>query len=521
MELLAGLGLFFAGVKMVGSSLKQMTSRRFRKLVSLWAANSFVASLLGIAIILVTQSTSAVTFIIVSLISSGLLTVRKALPMIIWANGGCAILVLIVMLDINPVILLVLGAAGVCLYLEKPEKYHSAVSALFGLGLLFYGLNFIKAGAAPIAEMDWLFTYLHDSRHAYIFSFVLGAFLSFIVQSSAAVSVVAIAMTQAGMFTVNETMLIIYGTNLGSSLTVWLLSASLKGTTRQLAMAQVFFNIAGCFLFLILFLAEIVFQIPLVKHFVLSISSQIEQQMAYVYFLFNFCTAVILSFAITPLSGLLARFWPPTAQEDRSKLKYLHERAIEDPETAMDLVSKEQLRMLSLAEELMPELRNRTASTIAPVHQSFVALSGEVGSFLTDLADKDMGSRTSEHLLNLLNRQDLLVSIEENIYLLTKNLQEAIQSSALAPLADNLLEGLDTILLTSIGAMESGGSDLQILTTITGDRSRMMEEVRHQYLNNEERLDAKEKSALLYITNLFERIVWLSGRLAASLEKAQ
>src|SRR5438105_1719374 len=110
-SLLAGLGFFFAGVKLVGANLKQMTTRRIRLLVARWSESPLWAALLGVVIVLITQSGSAVTFIIVTLIASGMITVRRALPMVVWANGGGSLLVLVVMLDIRSFILLLLGIA--------------------------------------------------------------------------------------------------------------------------------------------------------------------------------------------------------------------------------------------------------------------------------------------------------------------------------------------------------------------------------------------------------------------------
>ena len=522
-SLLAGLGLFFTGVKMVGSHLKQMTSRRIRLLVSKWAGNNLLAGFLGAIIILITQSTAAMTFIIISLISSGMLNVRRALPMLIWGNGGASVLVLVVMLDIKSIVFLVLGISGLAYYFEKPFRYRNLSGAVLGLGLLFFGLQWIRIHAVPLAELEWFKSVLYQTKNSYLLALAAGTLLSFVVQSSAAVTVVAIAMTQAGLFSINQTMMIIYGTNLGGSATMWLLSAGIKGTSKQMAMAQILFNLIGCLVFIPLFYLEVYADVPLVKHLVTMTGHGIEKQMAYVYALFNLFTAFLMSFFLNPLYRILVRFWPPTEEEDKSKVQFIHDQALQDPETALDLVEKEQSRLLKLIPEYLEGVRTARTSkqsfSCHATHNAFGVVAAEVQAFMSDLVDKNLSHLTSERLVNLLNRHSLLVSIEENTYRLAETLATSGHSEALKNLFHSFVEGLDTILLTALDAMEAkNASELKMLISITEDRGNMMEKVRNTYLAGEKALEQQDKSVLLYVTNLFERIVWMTGKLGSLLQ---
>src|SRR5437867_995852 len=225
---LAGIGLFFTGVKLVSSNLKQMTSRRFRLLVSRWTGNGWRAGLLGAVAGAVTQSASAIAFLIISLISSGLITVRNALPIMTWANVGLSSLVLLATLNIELMILYLIGIAGVCFAFDKPAKSRTAMAALFGIGLLFLGLQTVRMGTAPLEKLSWFQLLLNRTHSSYAFAFVVGALLTFVAQSSVAVSLIAITMTGAGLFTTDQTIMLIYGTNVGDSCITWFLSSGLK-----------------------------------------------------------------------------------------------------------------------------------------------------------------------------------------------------------------------------------------------------------------------------------------------------
>ena len=124
---LAGLGLFFVGIKLLRDNAKQIISRRFRMFVSKWMESSLRASSLGVLSGFATQSTSVATFITASLTSSGLTTVRKALPVIIWANAGCSTLVLLAVLDIKYAVLIILTISSICFAFDKPTKHRYAI----------------------------------------------------------------------------------------------------------------------------------------------------------------------------------------------------------------------------------------------------------------------------------------------------------------------------------------------------------------------------------------------------------
>ena len=84
-----------------------------------------------------------------------ILIVRRALPVIFWANAGASLLVLVAVLEVKVFFLFALGLAGLSLAFERPSRYQPLATALFGISMVFYGLAMLRAGAAPLAEMKW------------------------------------------------------------------------------------------------------------------------------------------------------------------------------------------------------------------------------------------------------------------------------------------------------------------------------------------------------------------------------
>src|SRR5262245_61653264 len=91
-NVIAGLGLFFSGLRIVDANLRQATGRQLRAIIARLTQRPAVAAVIGMLAGALVQSSSGIVFILVSLVSSGLTTVRRALPIVTWANVGCCAL---------------------------------------------------------------------------------------------------------------------------------------------------------------------------------------------------------------------------------------------------------------------------------------------------------------------------------------------------------------------------------------------------------------------------------------------
>ena len=98
-----GLGLFIVGMWLLTENLKVLATRRLRRAAGRWTGNRFSALVWGALVGAITQSMSAMTFIVVSILRSGLITTRGALALILGGSVGVSALVVIVTFDIKVV----------------------------------------------------------------------------------------------------------------------------------------------------------------------------------------------------------------------------------------------------------------------------------------------------------------------------------------------------------------------------------------------------------------------------------
>ncbi len=521
---LGGIGIFFVGASMVGQNLKKMTSRRLRMLFAKFTSRDWQSSILGLLSGLVTQSPSVSAFIMAGLSASGLVKVRNALPVTFWSNAGCSILVVVAVLDIKYLVFLLLFMSGVSVAFDKPRSMRFLGRALFGVGLLFLGLQFIRDGAAPLAAMPWVREALAASHGSAIMAFFLGTILTIITQTSLGVVIIAITMTEAGLFSVEQAIMLVYGVELGSSFVTWFLSSGVKGTAKQLVMSQVCFNAMAVVIMVFLFYVEVLGGVPLVKALIETLSPDLKKQIAYMVVLYNFGVPVLASFIYDHIQNLLNRFWPPTKEESLAKIKFIKDHTLNAPAAALIMVEKELLRLVGRLPRYMRETKASGdglggGEDIGPYHSAFENISREIGYTLSDISEKELNEDSSSRLLRLLNIQELIIALEQNLTDFTSAARETGDNQVLRRFSTAILESQEFLLMQAVDALSEGDAeDMAILRTVTSDSGDMIKQVRKQYLEAEEGLDFNGKAALHKLSGLFERTAWLLNRLSVAVE---
>src|SRR5262249_53092609 len=146
---------------------------------------------------------------LVSLTTSGLTTVRRALPIVIWTNVGCCALIFMGVVDLRLTFLYLLGVAGTAFAFDRSHK-SVGLGAIFGVGMLFYGIELMKSGVEPLRHLPW-FSDMLVGDHSYFVALFIGAAFSFLTQSSAAVAMLVIGLGQTGLIGPYPAMMALYG----------------------------------------------------------------------------------------------------------------------------------------------------------------------------------------------------------------------------------------------------------------------------------------------------------------------
>ena len=524
--LVAGLGLFFIGLHLVGSHLKQASSRQFRSLIARFTDRTWRGSLLGILAGVFMQSTSAVTVILASMATSGLVTVGQALPIVAMANVGATLIVFVGVFDLQVLVLYCVGLSAIVFVFSGETRWKPIIGVFLGISFLFFGIHEMKTSADGLQSYDWFQGLMTQSHGSYLLAFAAGALLSFLTQSTTAVALLAVTLAHSDLLQIEEMMMIVYGGNLGSTFARMLLSAGLKGSSRQISRFQDLFKIAGSLLFVILFYVEQYGDVPLVEALCRRLSDRLDTQTALLNLFCNLFPAVLITPFLGSVRRVLDRHWPATEAEDFAKLKYLHPQALTDPETAIDLVEKEQMRLLTRLPEYVDVLRpaaagkNRTDKHA--FRQAFQTLSKEMQSYLASLLNVPLSRSTSERLTNVHDRHGAIGHLEETLRQLTTSVERTPASPQLASLMQIMSEAMEFLLVTACEAATTlEPEEEDIAASLCGDRGDLMGRIRNLYLTGEQGLRPQDKLLLLELTSQFDRVVWLVRRLAELLQQSQ
>ena len=173
-------------------NLKALATRRLRLIAQRWTGNRLAGFAWGMAAATITQSMSALTFIVVSVLRAGLISTRGAFAIILGGNVGVTLLVLVVTFDIELVSLYVLGAASAVMISERTSRYRPVAASFFGGAMIVLGLVLLKELAAPLADQPWFGEMVEGTGGTLMLAFLVATLLTAIVQSSSAVCVIGI-----------------------------------------------------------------------------------------------------------------------------------------------------------------------------------------------------------------------------------------------------------------------------------------------------------------------------------------
>ncbi len=522
--LLAGLGLFFFGMNILTDNLKQLSGKALREKIAKWTDKKLQGLLWGGALIAITQSTAAATFILIGMMKSGMMSVKKAMPMIIGFNMFAGVIVFILVIDIKTFIFVILGFAALFYTNDKAYKFRNISGAVLGMAILFLGLITMQNGVAPLSNEPWFKDSIEFAQGSYFLAFIIGAALTLLVQSSLAVIVFSVAFERAGLLSMYEVIMIVYGSNVGSSILTYFLSSKLTGNSKQVAMFQVAYNNVGALIMVPLFYIEVYTDIPLVKHFVESLSSNGGTQIAFVYLIFNAVPGFVLYFLVDPIANLFKRLWPETMEETISKVKYIHNQMLEDPTSSIDLIQLEQNRLLEIISTSFNTIREGSDELKRKLfHEAFETLSTTINETITELTSRAALSPTEYTKMNLiLNNQHLLENINNSLEKLGSELGNITKMEAGEQFSNVVVEGLDTILFTLIDvSKERDEFDIELLGIMTSSEGKGISKIRSAYLNEESDVNTEGKMLLLSATNLTERLIHDFGEVGSNYEKIE
>jgi len=515
----AGLGLFIIGLNGLTKGMRTISSHRLHRLVQTSTSNRFLSALVGTLTGIITQSATAVTFIVVSMVSSGMIGLMQGLFITAWANIGTASLVFVAMLDIHLYLYIFIGLLGASYYFgfDRREPQSSLLSLFVSISLLLLGLLLIKQGSVPIKESSLLLDWLGHSSQQIIVLMLAGTFITLVTQSASSTSAIVVSLVASEVLDFYQASSLIIGANLGAGISVYIIGRNLLGSAKKIVMMQTLNKVSGVIVLTPLFLYEIITGTTLFALIETHLGSTLVATTAFV-FVIQLTAALVMSLLAKQVICLLDHVVKEDLSEETRKPKYLQKLALNDTESALDLLEKEQLRIVSFLPSLLDSPRAENNITpLESLSESLQSLITQCDSFCLELINKSHNAKTLESVLAAKKRNDLLFGINTNLKLFVSQVDQKGQGKTSEVIRNNLLEGLHFV-LQFLDETKEQTEELENLIIITDDKSTIMQRARESLIQNKEDNDSETLSNMLAATSHFERLIWLINSYARALD---
>ena len=352
-----GLGLFLFGMELMSDSIEKVAGARLRRILEIFTTNRFMGMIVGIIFTGIIQSSSACTVMVVSFVNSGLMNLYQAAGVILGANIGTTITSQLVSFNLSKIAPLILLVGVVVMMFTKKEKVRKVAEVVVGFGILFVGLSTMSQAMANMKNEPQVVNLLMSLKNPFLAT-LMGFALTAIIQSSSVTVSIVLLLANQDLLPLPITLYIILGCNIGACATAMLASMTGKKDAKRAALIHLLFNIIGT---VIIYIALFVAGDQIVE-LIKSISADNGRFVANAHTLIKIAQVIMLF----PFTGWLVKMtYLIVPGEDQKvgyresyQLKYIGDKVVFNPATAVVEVVKELERMASLADENLNRAMN-------------------------------------------------------------------------------------------------------------------------------------------------------------------
>ncbi len=476
-KLLGSIALLMYGMKVMSEALQKMAGPQLRHVLGAMTTNRFTGVLTGMLVCVAVQSSAATTVMTVSFVNAALLTLAQAISVIMGANIGTTLSAWIMSAGFSfNIANLVWPVFLLAIILIQFKKHRYLGDFLFGLSFLFFALGTLNATGR---EMDLahnegvvnFFSSFDSGSYLTILLFlVIGAILTCIAQSSAALMAITMVLCSTGVLTIYQGIALVMGENIGTTLTANLAALSANTQARRAALAHLVFNVFGVIWVLCVFYPFVRTACRIVGVDA-DASVQAPERLTFVlatfHTMFNVTNTLILIWFIPQIEKLVSKLIPLKAVEDEFRLEYIQSGIMKTPEISVFQAKKEtevfaerMRRMFGMVEELTnttdPETFENLRDKIAKYEHISDNMENEIGKYLGQVSNAHLSDETKQQIRSMLREISELESIGDSCFNLSRTLerrrsQEVVftdgQKAGLAEIYKRLGRCLDQMVL--------------------------------------------------------------------------
>lgn len=444
-----GVILFIFGMIRLSETVQQrFTNIRIREYFRLSVKTPVYGVITGLVSTMLFQSSSATSVLTVGLVSAGLIGFFNSLGIILGADIGTTLTVQLVVwkfTDISPLFMII----GSLVWITGKGRWKYIGMSTFYFGLIFFGLSLVSLATAPLKNNADFIHFFHEVKNPFI-GVLIGLAITALIQSSAIpISVLAI-LAHHNLVTIDSSLPIIFGANLGTAATALLAGLATNINGKRTAVSHFLFKLAGvviCLLILSPFLS-------ILK----SATTNVPQQIALGHFLFNLVIVLIFTPFLRPFSKMIEKVMPGKAEVFSLWPEYLDEKKISQPDVALDCVRKEMVRQIEIVQkmfsksvDLITDYRETERNDVHYIEFVVDTLRREIGNYLCDISRHHLSPPLSKTLFVYSQLTDVIERIGDHALTIAKLSERKFQRKiAFTDMAHSELRELEALVKNNL-----------------------------------------------------------------------
>ena len=309
MGALAGLVLFLYGVTRMADGLGEIAGDRAKNLLSKFTTNPFAGVATGAVATTILDSSSVTIIMVIAMVSAGLLSFAQSLGVVMGSNIGTTLGAQIIAFEINKYAPIALLIGALLHFFSKTERQKHIGMAVFGIGLIFFGLDVIGEAMKPFESYQPFINWMKTLGEHPLQGAIIGALFTVLVQSSSATVGIVVTLASSGLISLPAGIALMLGAEVGTCADTLVATVGRGSQALRTGVFHLLFNIITAGLGLV-FAAQLA---QLAQS--LSFGADVPRQIANAQLIFNIL-GVALFIGFTPL---IARVLPMLISDGKSK----------------------------------------------------------------------------------------------------------------------------------------------------------------------------------------------------------
>ncbi len=436
--MLGGASLLLFGMFKVNSAFQEIAGQNIRAILTKFTNTRLKGFFTGFIVTGINQSSTATLLLQITLTSAGVMTFFQAMSVTIGASVGSTVTGQLVAFKLVDYALIIMATGYFLSFFSKRRKMIEIGDAIFGFGLLFFGMKLMSDSILPITLNNELLETIATLQSP-LWLLLFGILFTTLTHSSGATVGIIIVLASSGILSLLQGICICLGAQIGTCSTAMVASITQPRSGKRVMFWHLGYQILGVilvypFISVVYYNGELCW-VYFVKYFTSTFifSNDIARQIAMSHTLVTLFTA----FIILPLVPLLYKFimfvYPSSAVEKQFGTAFIDEKYIEEPEKALKLSKQEIERLSEIVSEVMKDsinaLKTKHEIVIDKIKYKCLQIShlaDEIIPYITKVGQNELTEKQSqvetmllyivadfEQIADVINRNIIYISQEK------------------------------------------------------------------------------------------------------------